>query len=140
MEYEDFGGGPGAEDLLNASAALAQALRLNAATEAQAAAALRACLADPGGVSDVRRARAVGEAAGAAASRAALLLEAAAILGHGGDVAALARALADAVKRAGLPPGALAPDLRAAALCLPTDDASARIAASIRVSEILAAN
>ena len=136
---EEYYGGPGVEDLLNASAALAQALRQFAATEAQAAAGLRACVAEPPAVTDIRRARAVAQAAGEAASRAALLLEAAEIIGPGGEAPALARALAEAVKRAGLPPLTLAPPLRAAALCLPTDDASARIAASIRVSEILAA-
>ena len=138
MENESYGG-PGIEDLLNASAAIAQALRQFAATEAQAAAGLRACVAEPAGVSDVRRARAVAQAAGDAASRAALLLEAADIIAPGGAVPTISRALAEAVKRAGLPPLTLAPPLRAAALCLPTDDASARIAASIRVSEILAA-
>ena len=139
MEFEDFGAGPGLEDVLNASAALAQALRLYASQEAQAASGLRASLGEPGGVSDIRRARAVAQAAGDAASRAALLLEAADIIGFGGEAANLATALAEAVKRAGLPPATLAPPLRAAALCLPTDDASARIAASIRVSELLAA-
>jgi hypothetical protein len=136
---EEFYGGPGPEDVLNASAALAQALRLYASQEAQAASGLRASLGEPGGVSDIRRARAVAEAVGGAASRAALLLEAAEIVGHGGEATIVARALAEAIKRAGLPPNALSPDLRAAALCLPTDDASARIAASIRVSELLAA-
>ena len=80
-----------------------------------------------------------GARSGGAASRAALLLEAAEIVGYGGEATIVARALAEAIKRAGLPPNALSPDLRAAALCLPTDDASARIAASIRVSELLAA-
>lgn len=138
MDEESYGG-PGPEDVLNASAALAHALRLYASHEAQAAAGLRACLAEPGGVSDIRRARAVTEAVGTAASRAALLLEVAEIVGHGGEAAIVARALAEAIRRAGLSPHALSPDLRAAALCLPTDDASARIAASIRVSELLAA-
>lgn len=141
MEDYDYGG-PGPDDLLNAAAALAQALRGFAATEAQAAAGLRACLPTPseaGPISDIRRARAISLAAGEAASRAALILEAAEILAPGGTVPELTAALTEAVKRAGLPPRTLSPLLRAAALSLPTDDASARIAASIRVAELCAA-
>jgi hypothetical protein len=87
----------------------------------------------------VRRLRAVSAAAGEAAIRAALLLEAADIIAPGGAAAELATALAAATKRVGLPPAVLAPLLRAAALSLPTDDASARIAAAIRVQELAAA-
>ncbi|TCH97219.1 hypothetical protein EJV46_18090 [Roseococcus sp. SYP-B2431] len=142
MVVEEFFGGPGPEDLLNAAAAIAQALRQFAAVEAQAAGGLRACLpgaTDPGPISDIRRAKSVAQAAAEAASRAALLLEAADILAPGGTVAGLAAALATATKRAGLPPTILVPQLRAAALSLPTDDASARIAAAIRVQELAAA-
>jgi hypothetical protein len=142
MVVEEFFGGPGPEDMANAAAAIAQALRQFAATEAQAAAGLRACLPTPteaGPLSDVRRLRAVSAAAGEAAIRAALLLEAADIIAPGGVAADLATSLAAATKRVGLPPAVLAPLLRAAALSLPTDDASARIAAAIRVQELAAA-
>ncbi|MFL1461409.1 hypothetical protein ACI6QG_04350 [Roseococcus sp. DSY-14] len=139
MNFEDeMFGGPSAADLVNADAALAQALRGFAATEAQAAAALRACLPGPaeaGVLSDVRRARAAAHAAGEAAMRAVLLLEAAALLAGGADAAALAAA----AKALGLPAATLAQPLRAAALSLPTDDASARIAAAIRVQNLVAA-
>lgn len=138
MENEFFGG-PGPEDMLNAAAALAQALRGFAAVEAQAAGGLSACLprgVDPGPITDIRRNKAVAHAAAEAASRAALLLEAADILAPGGAATTMAEALATATKRAGLAPGILAPLLRAAALSLPTDDASARIAASIRAQEL----
>ncbi|MBY0335745.1 MAG: hypothetical protein K2X11_03985, partial [Acetobacteraceae bacterium] len=86
-------GGPGPEDLLNAAAALAAALRQFAATEAQAASGLRACLpaaGDPGPISDVRRVGTIARAAGEAAMRAALLLEAAEIVGPGGPAPAVA--------------------------------------------------
>lgn len=138
LVIEAYFGGPGEADRANADAALAQALRGFAATEAQAAAALRACLPTPteaGPLADVRQARAAALAAGEAAMRAVLLLEAAAILATGGDAAALA----GAAKRLGLPAAALAQPLRAAALSLPTDDASARIAAAIRVQDLVAA-
>ena len=136
---DDIFGGPGPEDMLNAAAAIAQALRQFAAVEAQAAAGLSACLpagGNPGPLTDIRRAKAVGYAAAEAANRAALLLEAAEIIGPGGTAPYLAGELAQATQRAGLPPGVLVPMLRAAALCLPTDDASARIAASIRAQEL----
>ena len=116
------------------NSALAQALRAYAAAEAQAAAALRACLPTPteaGVLSDVRHARAASAAAGEAAMRAVLLLDAAALLAGGADAAALG-ALA---KRLGVPAAVLAQPLRAAALSLPTDDASARIAAAISCEE-----
>jgi hypothetical protein len=138
---EEFFGGPGPEDMANAAAAIAQALRAFAATEAQAAAGLRACLpgpTDPGPISDIRRARQVAAAAAEAATRAALLLDAADLVAPGGPAGVTAEALAAAAKRAGLPAAVLVPLLRAAALSLPTDDASARIAASIRVQELAA--
>lgn len=139
MNFEDeIFGGPGEADRANADAALAQALRGYAATEAQAAAALRACLPTPteaGVLGDVRQARAASLAASEAAMRAVLLLEAASLLATGADAPALA-ALA---RRLGLPAAHLAQPLRAAALSLPTDDASARIAAAIRVQDLVAA-
>ncbi|MDB5416126.1 MAG: hypothetical protein JWR10_4461 [Rubritepida sp.] len=142
MVVEEFFGGPGPEDMLNAAAAIAQALRQFAAVEAQAASGLRACLptpSDPGPITDIRRVKSISFAAAEAASRGALLLEAADIMAPGGAVSALAVALAAATKRAGLPPTVLVPLLRAAALSLPTDDASAQIAAASHVQELAAA-
>lgn len=142
MIIDEYFGGPGPEDMLNAAAALAQALRQSAAVEAQAAAGLRACLPTPGDqgpLTDIRKMKAVAAAVAEAASRSALLLEAADILAPGGTVAEVASALLTATKRAGLAPTLLVPLLRAAALALPTDDASARIAASLRVHEVAAA-
>ncbi len=138
-QIEEFFGGPGPEDQRNAAAALAQALRSFAATEAQAASGLSACLpkpTEPGALTDVRRARAVATAAAEAATRAALLLEAADLVAPGGEPATIGAALAAAAKRAGFPATVLAPLLRAAALSLPTDDASARIAAAVLVQEL----
>lgn len=135
---EEFFGGPGEGDRLNAAAALGQALRGFAATEAAAAAHLRACLpsaTDAGVVQDVRRAKAVSHAAGEAAARAVLLLEAASVIEAMGE----AEALSAAARRLGLPPATLAAPIRAAALSLPTDDASARIAAAIRAADLVAA-
>ena len=141
MEYEPdfsiggFGDGPGPEDRANAAAALGSALVREAAALAQAAAGLRACLPGPtdaGPLSDVRRARAVAQAASDAAMRAALLLEAADLLGQDDAADRLKRA----AERAGLPVTSLIPALRAAALALPTDDGSARIAASIMAQEL----
>jgi hypothetical protein len=131
----DFGGAPGLEDQANAAAALASALRREAAVLAQAAAGLRACLPGPtdaGPLSDVRRARAVAQAASDAAMQAALLLEAADALGSPDAGPRMARA----TERAGLPAATLVPALRAAALALPTDDGAARIAASIMAQEL----
>ncbi len=131
----DFGGAPGVEDQANAAAALASAVVREAASLAQAAAGLRACLPGPtdaGPLTDIRRARGVAQAASDAAMRAALLLEAADCLGAP-DAAARMKAAAD---RAGLPASSLIPALRAAALALPTDDGAARIAASIMAQEL----
>lgn len=139
---EESFGGPGAEDFANAAAALAEALRSFAATEARVAAGLAACLptaAQPGPIGDVRRLRQIGAAAAEAATRAALLLEAAEVMAPGGPARRAAEGLAAAARRVGLPPALLVPRLRAAALSLPTDDASARIAAAIRVQELAAA-
>ena len=137
MEYEpDFTfDGPGPEDRANAAAALGSALVREAAALAQAAAGLRACLPGPtdaGPLSDIRRARGVAQAASDAAVRAALLLEAADLLGQDGAAERLKRA----AERAGLPATSLIPALRAAALALPTDAGAARIAASIMAQEL----
>ncbi|MCS6892763.1 MAG: hypothetical protein RMK64_10430 [Rhodovarius sp.] len=134
----DFGfSAPGAEDRANAAAALASALVREAAALAQAAAGLSACLpgpAGPGALSDVRRARSVAAAAAEAATRAALLLEAAEVIGAMPEDAA--ERLARAAERNGLPPASLRPALRAAALALPTDDGAARIAAGILAADL----
>ncbi|MDO9710013.1 hypothetical protein [Paracraurococcus lichenis] len=138
-ELTDFAagmGGPGAEDFANGAAALAAALVREAGALASAAAALRNAAAvtpgDPTGgpLSDIRRQRGAMAASGEAAIRAALLLEAAEAIGPGGEAAALAERIAAAAKRAGVPPAALVPSLRAAALRLGTDDGAARIAAA----------
>jgi len=131
----DFGGGPGPEDQANAAAALASALLREAAVLAQTAAGLRTCLPGPtdaGPLSDVRRARAVAQAASDAAMRAALLLDAAEALSAPDAAAQMKRA----AERAGQSPAVLVPALRAAALALPTDDGAARIAASILAQEL----
>lgn len=144
MEYEPdfsigiFGDGPGPEDRANAAAALGSALVREAAALAQAAAGLRACLPGPtdgGPLSDIRRARTVAQAASDAAMRAALLLEAADLLGQEDAAGRLKRA----AERCGLPAASLVPALRAAALALPTDDGAARIAASIMAQELATA-
>lgn len=135
---EDFGfGGPGPEDRANAAAALSAALRREAATLAQAAAGLRACLPGPtdgGPISDVRRARSVADASSDAALLAALLLDAAAAIAElPNDLPAR---LQRAAQRVGLPHAVLVPAIRAAALALPTDDGSARIAAALIADEL----
>lgn len=129
-------GGPGPEDFANGAAALAAALVREAGALAGAAAALRQAAAvtpgDPAGgpLSDIRRQRGAMAASGEAAIRAALLLEAAEVIGPGGDVTAAAERIGAAARRAGLAPAVLLPALRAAALSLGTDDGAARIAAS----------
>jgi hypothetical protein len=139
-------GGPGPEDFANGAAALAAGLVREAQSLAAAAAALRATAAGnpPGAaggeaLSDIRRQRVVLSAAGDAAVRAALALEAAATLGDDGPAVAHARRMAEAARRVGLPPGVLAPMLRAAALDFRTDDAAARIAASTLAADLCAA-
>jgi hypothetical protein len=135
---EDFGfGGPGPEDRANAAAALSSALRREAATLAQAAGSLRACLPGPtdgGPISDIRRARSVAEAASEAALLASLLLEAASAIAE--LPADLPARLHKAAQRVGLGPALLVPPIRAAALALPTDDGSARIAAALIADEL----
>jgi hypothetical protein len=145
--FEDsFGGlqhGPGPEDFANGAAALGAALVRGAEALAQSAAGLRAVCAtvigDHGGgpLSDVRRQRAALAAAGEAALRAALALEAAEILGQPADGAARAERMAKAAQRVGLAPLALAPLLRAAAMDFRGDDAAARIAATIIAQDIV---
>jgi hypothetical protein len=135
--FGDMGHGPGPEDVANGAAALAAGLVREAQALAQAAAALRAATAPgPDGAADVRRARLAAHAGGEAASRAALALDAAAMLGVRQPPRDLAPRLADAAKRAGLPAATIAPLLRAAALDFRTDDAAARIAASTLAAEL----
>ncbi|GGC56889.1 hypothetical protein GCM10011504_39040 [Siccirubricoccus deserti] len=138
-EDSDFAagfGGPGPEDFANGAAALAAALVREAGALAAAAAALRQAGAvtpgDPQGgpLSDIRRQRPVMAAAGEAALTAALLLEAATIIGPGAPPSAAAERIATAARRAGSLPAGLVPPLRAAALALGTDDGAARIAAA----------
>ncbi len=139
-------GGPGPEDFANGAAALAAGLVREAQALSATAAALRATAsASPPGVpggealSDVRRQRVVLAASGDAAVRAALAVEAAALLGDDQAAAEHARRMAEAAKRVGLPAAVLAPMLRAAALDFRTDDAAARIAASTLAAELCAA-
>lgn len=141
--YEDSFGdmthGPGPEDFANGAAALAAGLVREAHALAQSAAALRAATAPgPEGAGDVRRVRLALHAGGDAAMRAALALDAAAMLGQNQKAAELAPRLAEAAKRAGLPAGTIAPLLRAAALDFRTDDAAARIAASTLAADLCA--
>ncbi|MFM2151515.1 MAG: hypothetical protein RLZZ187_3821, partial [Pseudomonadota bacterium] len=92
----------------------------------------------PDGAGDVRRARLAQHAGGEAALRAALALDAAAMLGAQQSAAELAPRIAEAAKRAGLPAATIAPMLRAAALDFRTDDAAARIAASTLAAQLCA--
>jgi hypothetical protein len=135
----DFGG-PGPEDFANGAAALAAGLIREAQGLAQAAAALVAT-ATPGpvqAVSDVRRQRMVIHTAGEASVRAALALDAAALLAEARAPAEQAARIAEAAKKVGLPPTTLAPFLRSAALDFRTDDAAARIAASTLAADLCA--
>lgn len=110
-------GGPGPEDMANGVAVLAASLLAQANTLASTAAALRKSDTDHDGAIE------------AAAARSALALAIAQTLSEAGPAArpGLIRAAADAldVSLAGA-----VTQLRAAALSLPTDDASARIAAA----------
>jgi hypothetical protein len=138
-DFADAFGGPGPEDFANGAAALASGLVREAQALSMSAAALRAASAPgPDMAGDVRRQRLAVHAAGEAAMRAALALDAAALLATG-DAAAIAPRLVDSAKRAGLPAATLAPLLRAAALDFRTDDAAARIAASTLAAELCAA-
>ena len=135
----NMGHGPGPEDFANGAAALAAGLVREAQSLASAAAALRAATQPgPEGVGDVRRGRIATLAIGEAALRAALALDAASLLGANLPAAEAAPKLAEAARRAGLPAGAIAPLLRAAALDFRTDDAAARIAASTLAAELCA--
>ncbi len=135
--FGDMQHGPGPEDFANGGAALAAGLVREAQSLAQAAAALRAAGAPgPEGPGDVRRVRLALHAAGEAAMRAALALDAATVIGERKPAAEIAPRLADSAKRAGLPAATLAPMLRAAALDFRTDDAAARIAASTLAAEL----
>jgi hypothetical protein len=138
-EFEGAFGGPGPEDFANGAAALAAGLVREAQALAGSAAALRAATAPgPDLAGDVRRARLALHAAGEAAMRAALALDAAALLADARSPAEHAKRMADAAKRAGLPPATVAPLLRAAALDFRTDDAAARIAASTLAADLCA--
>jgi hypothetical protein len=140
--FEGGVGGPGREDWTNGAAALAAALTREAQVLAATAAALRTVCApmpgDPAGgpLSDVRRQRVALQAAGDAALRAALALEAAEALGATAETEARAARIADAARRAGIAPAAAAPLLRGAALDFRSDDAAARIAATALAQEI----
>lgn len=137
--FGDMGHGPGPEDFANGAAALAAGLVREAQALAEAAAALRAATQPgPDGAGDIRRARLAQHAGGEAALRAALALDAAAMLGAQQSAADLAPRIAEAAKRAGLAAATIAPMLRAAALDFRTDDAAARIAASTLAAELCA--
>ncbi len=137
--FGDMGHGPGPEDFANGAAALAAGLVREAQALAEAAAALRAATQPgPDGAGDIRRARLAQHAGGEAALRAALALDAAAMLGAQQSAAELAPRIAEAAKRAGLAAAPIAPMLRAAALDFRTDDAAARIAASTLAAELCA--
>ncbi len=131
-------GGPGPEDFANGAAALAAALVREAGALAQAAAALRAAGGPGTEGADVRRVRLALHTAAEAAGRAALALDAAALIGDGRPAQEHAKRLADAAKRAGLPAATIAPLLRAAALGIATDDGAARIAASTLAADLCA--
>ncbi|MGG5810605.1 hypothetical protein [Falsiroseomonas sp. CW058] len=144
----EFGGNlatPGPEDFANGAAALAAGLVREAQALSASAAALRAtAMGTPPGVAggealgDVRRARTVLAAAGEAALRAALAIDASILLADDRPAAAHARKIAEAARRVGLPATTLAPLLRAAALDFRTDDAAARIAASTLAADLCA--
>jgi hypothetical protein len=118
-------GGPGEEDFANGAAALAAAMVREAQALAVTAAALRNAAAvmpgDPSGgpLSDIRRQRVALAAAGDAAMKAALLLEAADLTGAGGDTAVLAERIATAARRGGTLPGVLVPPLPLAPMTAP---------------------
>ncbi len=138
-EFEGAFGGPGPEDFANGAAALAAGLVREAQALAQSAAALRAATQPgPEGVGDVRRARLAGHAAAEAAMRAAIALDAAALLADAKPATEHAKRIAETARRAGLPPMTAAPLLRAAALDFRTDDAAARIAASTLAADLCA--
>jgi hypothetical protein len=118
-------GGPGPEDLANGMAVLAAALLAQARTLAETAAALRKSDTDHEGAIE------------AAAARASLALAMAQVVAEAASPAArpnLIRAAADALD---VSIGGAITQLRAAALALPTDDASARIAAAQIAMEIV---
>ncbi len=145
MSFEGGVGGPGPEDFANAAAALAAGLVREAQSLSATAASLRAVAQpNPPGVAggealtDVRRSRAVLHAAGEAAMRAALALDAASLLALPLPPAERARRIAEEARRVGLPAATLAPMLRAAALDFRTDDAAARIAATTLAEDICA--
>lgn len=143
-ELDEGVGGPGAEDYANGGAALAAALIREAQALATTAAALRAAVAPHPGdaaggpLADLRRQRVIQAAVAEAATRGALLLEAADVLAAGGETAAVAEKIAGAAKAAGLAPGMLVGALRTAALTPATDDGAARIAAAAIAQDVAA--
>jgi hypothetical protein len=138
--FEGGFGTPGPQDIANGAAALAAGLVREAQALAQSAAALRAAMAPgPEGAGDVRRIRLAIHAGGEAAMRAALALDAAALVVAAKPADDIASTLAESAKRAGAAPGIIAPLLRAAALDFSTDDAAARMAASALVAALCAA-
>jgi len=146
-DTEAFGGdvgGPGPEAWATGIAALAAALMREAHVLAETAAALHAAAAptpgEPSGgpMSDVRRQRAVLQAGGEAALRAALALEAADVLAITADPGEQATRIAAAARRTGAASAQMATLLRAAALDFRSDDAAARIAATAIAQDIAA--
>lgn len=131
-------GGPGPEDVANGAAALAAGLVREAQALASSAAALRAATQPGPEGGDVRRMRLAQLVAAETAMRAALALDAAAMIGDARPAAEHATRIGDAAKRAGLAPASLAPLLRAAALAIDTDDGAARIAASTLAADLCA--
>ncbi|MBE9606704.1 hypothetical protein IAI18_17705 [Acetobacteraceae bacterium H6797] len=122
-------GGPGADDRANGAAALTSALYHAARTLAQTGSSIRGS----GIESDV-----VGQAISSATMRASLALAIAEAISETNETMMQAWLIAAAARKLGVPlPGAIAM-LRGAALMLPTDDASARIAASMQVSQLAA--
>jgi uncharacterized protein YjlB len=89
-------------------------------------------------MSDVRRQRAVLQAGGEAALRAALALEAADVLAITADPGEQATRIAAAARRTGAASAQMATLLRAAALDFRSDDAAARIAATAIAQDIAA--
>jgi hypothetical protein len=117
-------GGPGPEDIAKGVAALAAALLAQAQTLATTAAALRKSDTDHEGAIEAAAARSA-----LALAMAQVVSEAAAPAARPGLIRAAAETLDVSIN------GAIT-QIRAAALALPTDDASARIAAAQIAQEI----
>jgi hypothetical protein len=117
-------GGPGPEDLANGVAVLAAALLAQANTLATTAAALRKSDTDHEGAIE------------AAAARSALALAMAQVVSEAATPAARPGLIRAAAETLDVSVTGAITQLRAAALALPTDDASARIAAAQIAQEI----